>query len=165
MTQKANTNANANTVEKITGYKVGQVLYAASAELDKGTTTPPPRYTESMLIRDMENAVRFIRGSEHQELIRESGIGTARTRGPMLSALMRRKLLIGKRGNVIVSSDMARTMVSKVPSYLKSIETTAGWELLLKQIEEGKLDEPTVVKALADQTARIVALAKKQLPK
>jgi len=121
-----------NTIEKLSSYHVGQVVHAVGAELDEGKTTPPPRYSEDSLIRDMENAWRFARNPEERATLKQTeGIGTARTRAPTLQNLLKRRLLdskkVGKRYE-LTSSELGRQMVGRLPIWLTDVTTTAKWE-------------------------------------
>lgn len=154
------------TVNNLLRYEVGQKVQAASVDLSEGKTTAPPRYTESKLIYDMENASRFITNSNERDLIRADGIGTARTRGPTLNALVKRGLLESKKSGkdyTITSSAIARNMVSRLPEYLKQISTTAKWEMLLRAIEKGEVDTAAVITMQEKQISQIIELARGQI--
>lgn len=154
-------------IEKLMRYQVGQVVQARAAELDEGKTSPPPRYTQSSLINDMENASKFIKDSSERDMIRADGIGTARTREPTLTALIKRGLLETKKSGkqyLVISSQTARNMVGQLPAYLKEVSTTAKWEMMLRAIETGKVDPEKVLNVQKKQIAQIIERAKGQVP-
>lgn len=154
------------TVESLSAYRVGQVVKAVSAELARGKTTPPPRYSEDTLIRDMENASKFARTQQERDMLKQTeGIGTARTRGPTLSNLLKRKLLIsnkvGKK-HELRSSPIGREMIGRLPAWLTDVTTTARWEMLLGAVEKGEVASDAVLKSQVEHVNQIIERAKGQ---
>lgn len=164
MTNKKDTSV---SVDALLRYEVGQVVNARAAELDEGKTTPPPRYSEDSLIRDMENASKFAKNADDRALLNQTeGIGTARTRGTTLVALINRKLLTSKKNGrrfELISTDTARNIISKLPPWLKDVTTTAKWEMMLSAIERGEVDVKAVLESQKAQITQIVERAKKQI--
>jgi DNA topoisomerase III len=124
------------------GYQVGQVVHAVSARLDCKVTTPPKRYTQDTLLDAMVNAHRFGRTPAEREMLKQTeGLGTSRTRVPMMTSLIKRGLLettkVGK-GWQLRTSPAARAMLAQVPEDLRNVAMTARWEIALAGVREGK---------------------------
>jgi DNA topoisomerase-3 len=122
-------------------YKVGQIVNAASAKLDEKVTEPPEPYTEDSLLDDMVRAYRFAKTPEERQILKETdGLGTARTRPPIIDGLIRRALFVaqkkGKR-NYVRSSPFLRQLVSILPPLMCDIALTAKWEHAFGMIEKG----------------------------
>jgi len=156
-----------NTIEKLSAYTIGQIVHAVGAELDEGKTTPPSRYSEDTLIRDMENAWKFARTPEERATLKQTeGIGTARTRAPTLQNLLKRKLLISKKvgkRHELISSEIGRQMVGRLPVWLTDVATTAKWETLLSAIERGEVAPDVVLDSQVEHVKQVVQRAKSQV--
>lgn len=156
-----------NTIEQLSAYQVGQVVNAVGAELDTGKTTPPPRYTESSLIADMKSAWKFAKSDEERAILRESeGIGTARTREPILSGLIRRKLIESKkvrRHHELTSSELGRAIIARLPVWLTDVVTTAKWEMALNAIQNEQTDPQAVLDMQIAYVRQIIERAKSQV--
>lgn len=159
--------ANKNTVQGLDAYVQGEIITATKTRLDEGVTKAPPRYTESTLIRDMENAWRFGKNAEEKAVLKQTeGIGTARTREPTLANLLRRELIVSrkvKKNFEITSSEMGRTMVGRLPSWLTDVGTTAKWETLLSAIEKGEADSGEVLQSQIAYVVQVVERARTQM--
>lgn len=155
--------------EALSAYSVGQVVNAVSAELSKGRTSPPPRYTQAALINDMTNAWKFARTKEERDMLRATeGIGTSRTRDQMLENLINRKLITSKkvgRRHEIISSDIGRDIVGRLPAWLIDVATTAKWEVLLAAIEKGEAEMEQAIAAQVEYVKQVVQRAKNQVGK
>ena len=123
-------------------HDVGEVIGAVSARLEARRTTPPPRYTQDALLDDMVNAHKFATGEVERQILRATeGLGTSRTRVPMIEGLIRRGLLrttrLGKRWQ-ISTTPQAREMLQDVPQDLRNVAMTARWEVALAGVREGR---------------------------
>ena len=134
--------------------------------MDKGKTTPPPRYSEDSLIKDMENAWKFARSQEERTMLKQTeGIGTARTRAPTLANLLKRELLISKKvgkKHELRSSPIGREMIGRLPVWLTDVTTTAKWETLLGAIEKGEVQSNQVLDSQVAHVKQVIDRAKGQ---
>lgn len=150
-------------------YKPGQVVHASSAKLDRGETSPPPRYSEDTLIEDMENAHKFAKNTDDKAVLKQTeGIGTARTREPTLANLLKRQLLISKKVGKkyqLLSTDIGRSMIGRLPPWLTDVATTAKWETLLGAVEKGQADKEAVLDSQIAYVKQVIDRAKTQVPK
>lgn len=130
-------------------YRIGQVVGAVSARLDAKVTTPPERYTQDTLLDDMVNAHKFGRNDTERQMLKATeGLGTSRTRVPMIMSLIRRNLLetakVGKRWQIRTTAP-AREMLPLVPDDLKNVAMTARWEMALAGVRSGKFKASEVL--------------------
>ena len=157
------------SLDALAKYKEGQSVRASGADLDKGETSPPPRYTEDSLIRDMENAWKFTKNPEERAMLKQTeGIGTARTREPTLANLLKRQLLISKKvgkKHELISSTVGRDMIGRLPVWLTDVATTAKWETLLSAIEKGDTQADDVLNSQIAYVKQIVERARSQVKK
>ncbi len=123
------------------------------AEGDKGTaekidreekqTTPPPDYSDSLLLKDMTNPGRYVDEEEIKRLYRgEIGIGTQSTRAQIIETLISRQY-VQRAGKRLLATDKGVYLVTQlrkctVSSVLTSPEETARWEMDLNTIALGE---------------------------
>lgn len=127
--------------QKGQGYKSGELL--------NKKTTPPSAYTEATLLKDMENAARFIDNKDLQKLLKQSnGIGTPATRAGIIEKLK------GKTGKGMIYLKETKGKLNATPeaislvdniknngklvSLLTDVKTTALWEAQLENIANGE---------------------------
>jgi DNA topoisomerase-3 len=156
------------TVQTLALYKVGQTIQASQTGMEQGKTTPPEKFTEDSLIRDMENAGKYAKTAEDRAILKSSeGIGTARTREPTLAALLRRELLLSKKvgkRHELTASPIGREMIGRLPIWLTDVATTAKWEKLLGAIEQGEVSAQQVIDSQIVNVKQIIDRAKSQMP-
>ena len=130
-------------------HKVGDVIGAVSARLEVKTTTSPERYTQDTLLDDMVNAHKFATSDVERQILRSTeGLGTSRTRVPMIEGLIRRGLLrttrVGKRWQIFTSPE-ARELLRDVPHEMRNVAMTARWEVALAGVREGRFKADDLV--------------------
>lgn len=149
---------------RFTAYEVGQVVQAVSARLDAKKTQPPERYSQDTLLDAMVNAYRFGRSDAEREMLKEvGGLGTSRTRVPMIEGMVRRELLAtAKKGKAwqIWTTPLARQILPNVPDDMKTVAMTARQEVALAGVASGKFDSKDVIDRGYKFTTRIVGLIK-----
>lgn len=127
----------------------------AGVELQSKKTTPPPKYTEGALIKDMASVHRFITDPAAKAKLRETeGIGTEATRAGIIETLKKRGFLL-QDGKALVSTELGRRLIELTPPELKDPVTTAQWESRMALIVEGKV---SVDEFLAAQAGALPAL-------
>lgn len=130
-------------------HQVGDVIGAVSARLESKRTTPPERYTQDTLLDDMVNAHKFAGNDVERQILRSTeGLGTSRTRVPMIEGLIRRGLLrtarVGKRWQISTSPE-ARELLNDVPAEMRNVAMTARWEVALAGVREGRFKADDLV--------------------
>lgn len=112
--------------------------------IEKGTTSPPKRYTSGSIILAMENAGNLIEDEDLRAQIKGCGIGTSATRAETYKKL----LTIGyinadKKTQVLTPTDdgfLIYDIMAEVLPELLSPKMTAEWEQGLQEIQEGRMD-------------------------
>ncbi|MCP4113968.1 MAG: DNA topoisomerase III [Desulfobacteraceae bacterium] len=106
-------------------------------------TTPPPDYSDSLLLKDMTNPGRYVDEEEIKRLYRgDIGIGTQSTRAQIIETLISRQY-VQRTGKKLIATDKGVYLVTqlrkcKVSSVLTSPEETARWEMKLNTIALGE---------------------------
>ena len=105
-------------------------------------TSPPPRFTESSLLDEMQTLKDFLRDVEDEQIRKilksTEGLGTEATRAAIIDRLFEMGYMEKKRGK-IYSTEKGRNLIARVPAIIADPITTAKWELALAGIEAGKL--------------------------
>lgn len=149
-------------------YQVGRVVGAISASCEEGVTEPPVRYTQATLLDDMLGAHKFAKNDGERAVLRQiSGLGTSRTREPAITGLIEAALMYeakrkgGRKGAMdIIPTEAGMTIIGNVPEVLKSVATTAKWELAFRMIEKGKATPADVSKHLRLMLDGVIEKAK-----
>ena len=105
-------------------------------------TTPPPEYTEALLLKDMTNPGRYVQTADLKKIYRgDVGLGTQATRAQIIETLLARNYIVRAKKQLkalekgILLIDTLRKFT--VAGTLASPEKTARWELDLDQIARG----------------------------
>ena len=110
----------------------------AGVEQQVKKTSPPAKYTEGSLIKDMASVHRFITDPAAKAKLKETeGIGTEATRAKTIEILKERKY-IRADGKALVSTELGQRIIEMTPPELKNPVTTAQWETRMTLIASGK---------------------------
>lgn len=113
------------------------------SEIEDKKTTPPPEYTDALLLKDMTNPARYVNEADLKKIYRgDVGLGTQATRAQIIETLLVRRyvrrekktLLTTKKGVFLIDT----LKKFSVAGTLASPEKTALWELELERISAGK---------------------------
>lgn len=140
--------------------KKGDIVEALSGEVEKKTTKPPSRFTESTLLGAMKNIHLYVKKEELKRQLKEvSGIGTEATRATIIKELVQKKFLQeeGKK-RYLFPTEAAYLLVDSLPEELTYPDETAVWEEKLHSMSEGK---GTVETFLDQQIALVSTLVNK----
>ncbi|MCM1277142.1 MAG: DNA topoisomerase 3, partial [Lachnospiraceae bacterium] len=143
--------------EREVTFAEGDTFTAKNIEIAECETQPPKRFTESTLLKAMENIDRRIEDKELSEYVSERGLGTPATR----AAIIERVIKVGyveRKGKQLVSTDKGKTIISLLPDEVKSVEMTAAMELQLSAIENGTASADDVVRGINAKIRSIIAL-------
>ena len=135
----------------------GDTFTARNIKIAECETQPPKRFTESTLLKAMENIDRRIEDKELSEYVSERGLGTPATR----AAIIERIIKVGyveRKGKQLISTDKGKKVISLLPDEVKSIEMTAAMELQLSAIENGTTNADDVVSGITAKIRSIIAL-------
>ncbi|MGY2488248.1 DNA topoisomerase [Cupriavidus sp. CP313] len=147
--------------------EVGQQIVSSGVTLETGQTKPPSRYDEASLMDDMISAYKFAKTDRDRELLKDTqGIGTSRTRGPIIANLLKRGFLLstkkGKR-HEITSTPFGKETIGRLPPWLTDVTTTAKWELMLSAIARGEADMQSVIESQVQYVKTVIERARMQL--
>lgn len=111
----------------------------AQVRSTKGTTKPPPRYTDASLLGIMETAGKLVDDEALREAMKDCGLGTPATRASIIETLIRRDY-VARQKKLLVPTDKGIELIAKLPVVtLRSAELTGDWEARLQRIADGKL--------------------------
>ncbi len=121
----------------------GDSGYVAKSEIEDKKTTPPPEYTEALLLKDMTNPGRYVNEADLKKIYRgDVGLGTQATRAQIIETLLARsyicrekKILRATKKGVFLIDTLKKFSVAGT---LASPEKTALWEMELERISAGK---------------------------
>lgn len=112
-------------------------VQVVSANLHKGATKPPQRYTTKTLLDAMTNIGQSLSQSELRKIMRDnSGIGTPATRAEILDKLERTDM-VSIQKNYFVPTDFGMEIISVIGNReICSPALTAMWEQKLRSVEQ-----------------------------
>ena len=125
--------------------KEGSVLNVSNISAKERTTTPPDRLTEGLLVKEMENASKYVEDDSLRKVLKEAkGIGTQSSRASIISSLIKDGYIdIKKQGKseTLHISDKGRTYIENIKDLdIVSPVLTAEWEDKLKRVEHGDMN-------------------------
>lgn len=119
--------------------KEGEKLVIDKITQTEGKTNPPSRYTEGVLISEME----------------KKGLGTVATRADIIEKLFG-SFLMEKKGKEIQITSKGKQLLELVPQDLKKPDLTADWEKKLLAISKGKLADTQFMSEITGYTKAII---------
>ena len=144
--------------QRLPEHREGERLKIEKVNQTAGKTKPPARFTEATLLAAMENPVKYMenRDSKAAKTLGETGgLGTVATRADIMEKLFH-TFLLEKKGSEIHITSKAKQLLELVPEDLRKPELTAGWEMKLSDIAEGKLRQDTFLKEIRSYTSQLV---------
>lgn len=140
-------------------YSQDDSFTAENLTISECETQPPKHFTESTLLKAMENIDRRIEDKELSEYVSERGLGTPATR----DRIIERIISVGyveRKNKSLIATDKGKKIISLLPDEVKSIELTAAMELQLSAIEKETTSAEDVISSICDKLKNIVALEK-----
>ena len=140
-------------------YSENDTFNADDISITEGESKPPKCYTESSLLKAMENIDRRIEDKELSGYVSERGLGTPATR----AAIIEKILADGyaeRKNKVISATEMGIKMINFVPPEIKSVEMTAAMELQLAAIENGTASADEVISSITEKIKAIIEAEK-----
>ncbi|MBF0101602.1 MAG: DNA topoisomerase 3 [Desulfobacterales bacterium] len=116
-------------------------------------TTPPPAYTDALILKDMTNPGRYVTEDVLKKIYKgEIGLGTQATRAQILETLIQRNYIERQKKQLVATQKGCDLIASlqKLPisGMLASPEETARWEMQLDRIARGEIDETQFIEAI-----------------
>ena len=137
-----------NEVEISTAVKAGTAYRVETFELKDAETKPPRRYTEGSLIKAMNN----IKGDTKESnniLSKIKGIGTPATRATIIKELIAGEQL-SKKGKTLIPTEKGKNLIAILPEIITKADYTANMEILLDQLEAGKIPKQKIITEVTD---------------
>ena len=112
---------------KAVNYTEGESFEAKNLTISECETQPPKHYTESTLLKAMENIDRRIEDKELSSYVSERGLGTPATR----AAIIERIITVGyikRSGKSLLAEEKGVKLIDILPEGVKNIEMTRSEE-------------------------------------
>lgn len=139
---------------------------ATETDVSRKETTPPPEYTEALLLKDMTNPARYVSADELKKIFRgEAGLGTQATRAQIIETLLKR-MYIERRRKYIIATDKGCRLIGalrQLPTakIMASPEETARWEMQLEEIARGGGSDDGFIEGIKSFVTKVVEEFKK----
>lgn len=127
-------------------FSEGESFEAKKLTISECETQPPKHYTESTLLRAMENIDRRIEDKELSSYVSERGLGTPATRAMTIERIIKVGY-ISRKGKSLIAEDKGCKIIDILPENVKSVEMTAEMEQQLAAVENGTETPENVVEA------------------
>lgn len=148
--------------EELPPLRKGDPAVVEEADLAERRTTPPPEYTEALLLGDMTNPARYVSEEELKKVFKgEVGLGTQATRAQIIETLIARLYAERKKRHLIATEKGCRLIDTlrrlERAKTLASPEETARWEMKLNRIAQGQGSDQaflTEIKGFVEEVVR-----------
>lgn len=142
---------------KAVNYTEGESFEAKDLTISECETQPPKHYTESTLLKAMENIDRRIEDKELSSYVSERGLGTPATR----AAIIERIITVGyikRSGKSLLAEEKGIKLIDILPENVKNIKMTASMEQQLAAIEKGSETAENVIAQTIQKVRDIITL-------
>lgn len=160
-------NENKETVVLPTVHE-NEILNISGVFPETKKTTPPPQFTETSLLDEMQTLSDFLKTVDDEQIKKilrsTEGLGTEATRASIIDRLFEMNYIEKQKGK-IVSTEKGRNLIAKIPAIVADPVTTAKWELALAGIESGKLTLNDFMAYQENLIRQLVEQAKMDAPK
>ena len=119
---------------------VGEKVKVQRCNVRPGRTLPPKRYTEALLLSQME----------------KHGLGTPATRADIIEKLVSSDT-IERKGNILHPTGKGKQLIELVSQQLRTPELTAKWESELEKIARGEGSPDLFLKGIRSMSKELVA--------
>ncbi len=120
--------------------RVGDSVTIQRCTVRPGRTLPPKRYTEALLLSQME----------------KHGLGTPATRADIIEKLVSSDT-IERKGNILHPTGKGKQLIELVSPQLRTPELTAKWESELEKIARGQGSPDLFLKGIRSMSKELVA--------
>lgn len=121
----------------------GDPARAEDAHVSEKKTTPPPDYTEALLLKDMTNPGKYVSEEDFKKIFRgDVGLGTQATRAQIIETLLKRQYVLRKK-KYLLATDKGCLLIDtlrqfRIAGHIASASETARWEMQLDRIAQGQ---------------------------
>ena len=140
----------------------GDMASARKVTCEEKKTTPPPVYSDALLLKEMTNPGRYVSQTELKKLYRgEIGIGTQSTRAQIIETLIERHY-VTRSGRQLLATDKGVFLIEQlkkctIAAVLTSPEETARWEMTLNAVAQGQAPDGRFLNDIKTFVTRAVA--------
>jgi DNA topoisomerase-3 len=135
-------------------------VIVSDTKLASGKTTPPPRYSESDILKAMESVAKFIANDKYRKILKEtSGLGTPATRAAILETLKKRYLTVEKK-KLVPNETGIKLIETLKSSQISNPLYTAKMEQELEDIARNGKSADEFMEEVKAYAAEFVAWAK-----
>jgi len=147
--------------ENLPNLRKGDSAKIEELKPEKKKTSPPPEYSEALLLKDMTNPGKYVSLDDLKKVYRgDVGLGTQATRAQIIETLLFRKyierdkrfLRATDKGSLLIDT-LRQLNVAKI---LTSPEETARWEQQLELISRGKGSDKNFMNNIKDFVCKTV---------
>lgn len=134
------------------------LLKGITCSIKEKKTSPPRRYTEGTLVKDMSSIAKYVSDAHIKQILKDKdadkkgesgGIGTTATRAAIVEKLKSRKFIEEKSGKLI-STQKGRVFYHALPNEIKKADTTARWWLIQQEIIQGREDVNAIQRSVVE---------------
>ncbi len=139
----------------------GERIAITNAYIEKHQTEPPDNFTDGKLLEAMKLAGKEL--EEHND--NWKGIGTPATRAGIIENLVSKgfveRVRAGEDGKsqILVPTELAKSLYSVLPDGLKSAALTAEWEAKLSEVEKGTMEPNVFLEEIQDYIRKTISNA------
>lgn len=137
-------------------YAEGERVALDEVTVKEGKTEPPKRFTEGTLLDAMKNAANRVDDKSLAGMMRDCGLGTGATRASIIERLFQTKYLV-RKGKELLPTDKGKALVAVLVGELADPKLTGAWELLLHDVEDGKLTADQFMTSITDFVEGLIA--------
>lgn len=139
----------------------GDAATVAKTELAEKRTSPPARYTEALLLKDMSSPAKYVSEADLKKIYRgDVGLGTQATRAQIIETLIDRKYAVRQKKYLDATAKgihLIKTLRGfETAAILASPEETARWEQRLERIAQGQEDPGGFMSAIKSFVSGLV---------
>lgn len=138
-------------------YSEGESFEAKKLTISECETQPPKHFTESTLLRAMENIDRRIEDKELSSYVSERGLGTPATRAAIIEEIIAVGY-ISCKGKSLIAEEKGCKIIDILPPNVKSVELTAEMEQRLAAVENGTETAEHVIEEMIKTICEIIRL-------
>lgn len=136
-------------------FEEGETVLFYTVESRQKETKPPKPYTEGTLITAMEKAGKHLENDELAEKMKGCGLGQESTRAEIIERLVRSGY-VERNKKQLMATKKGFELIQTVAPILKSPDLTAGWEMMLEEMERGACDPHNFMKGIREIVGNMV---------
>ncbi len=139
----------------------GNPAKVSDTKLAQKMTSPPPEYSEALLLKDMTNPAKYVSSDDLKKIYKgEVGLGTQSTRAQIIETLLSRKYA-ERKAKHLIATDKGCFLIESLRQFdisqkLTSPEETARWEQQLHSIAQGQGVEEEFLSSIKTFVAQMI---------